>query len=141
MQSRIREQGYDPVEFEKLGAVLLLMQDTLQAGKYLFLSGSEREEYRAAIALYIQRSGTNLDTILPTLPRCVRKGVSDRFPDGVAAHLIGLGIPVLPPSSPEPELTRFNQSSWISYGCMLGVLAIFVLAALGLYSLVKAFWK
>jgi hypothetical protein len=39
---------YDLRIFERYGQILLLMRDNLEAGKYLFLSGSRKPEYEPA---------------------------------------------------------------------------------------------
>ncbi len=51
--------GYRPMVYEKLGKVLLQMQDMSEAGKFLFLSGIWNEAYQIAIGGFLKSTKAN----------------------------------------------------------------------------------
>ena len=55
LQSNIRSHAFNPQLYEAYGQVLLMMGDTIEAGKYLFLSGETQSTYKPAIDLYLYR--------------------------------------------------------------------------------------
>lgn len=55
LQGRVGTMPYSPELYEQYGALLLVMKDDMQAGKYLFLSGVRRAAYEKAIALFLAR--------------------------------------------------------------------------------------
>ena len=57
LQSSIPNYGNEPLLFQKLGDVMLLMGDTLQAGKYYFICIDVPDDHqKAAIDLFVSRS-------------------------------------------------------------------------------------
>jgi hypothetical protein len=55
LQGALSTFGYDTDLYEQYGQLLLLMGDDVEAGKYFFLSGVRKPEYREAIALFVNR--------------------------------------------------------------------------------------
>ena len=93
LQGRITNSGYSVELFRMLGEVLLIMHDTLNAGKYLFLSGVRKPEYSEAISLYLSRySKKNIGHIFYTFPVGIRKISPDDYPEAVIHELDALGF-------------------------------------------------
>ncbi|HEX7180246.1 MAG TPA: hypothetical protein VF756_00280 [Thermoanaerobaculia bacterium] len=104
LQGRIGSQTYDPLLYEAYGAVLLEMQDLLQAGKYLFLSGSRRPEYAQAIALFLDRHGRRGGGVLISgFPNRAKALPLDRLPEPVRRELLARGV--------SPKATRKSLAS------------------------------
>lgn len=88
LQGNLRTHGYDLELYERLGQVLLEMGDTLEAGKYLFLSGAREPRYAEAIELYLARYAHKaLRNLTGTLPNAARQTALDSFPEAVQGEL------------------------------------------------------
>jgi hypothetical protein len=93
LQGRVGTMPYSPELYEQYGAVLLAMQDRMQAGKYLFLSGVRRVEYEEAIAMFLERHGARKrQDLVASFPAHARSLSIDRFPGNVRAALIERGV-------------------------------------------------
>jgi hypothetical protein len=87
-------RGYDAELFEQLGVVLLRMYDTLEAGKWLFLSGRRIPEYGEAIATFLERHGSHSGKRLyASFPPSARLGGPEEYPEPLATELATLGVP------------------------------------------------
>lgn len=103
LQGSIRSCGFNPEIYEEYGRVLLGMGDTLEAGKYLFLSGVRLEEYAEPIKLYLSRyAKTEPTQLYASFPTTARKLGFGRLPDTVQLELRALGLT-------EAKLQRFNE--------------------------------
>jgi hypothetical protein len=91
LQGRLRSAGYDAVLYERYGFVLFQLGDMAEAGKYLFLSGIRKPEYREPIEIYIHRHGKSLRTLHDTFPACVRRTGAASYPEGVLTDLQAAG--------------------------------------------------
>lgn len=91
LQGRLRTAGYDAALYERYGNVLRQMGDLPEAGKYLFLSGTRRPEYRESIRIYLDRHGKTLRTLHDTFPACVRRTGAASYPEGVLTDLQAAG--------------------------------------------------
>jgi len=96
LQSSINIYGYNPELFEFIGIVLLKMNDFLDAGRYLFLSGVEKSEYNEPIELFRMRYFKNKDpNLYRIIPKAAQlKNLSD-YPEKVYKELKAQGYPEL----------------------------------------------
>lgn len=92
LQGRLRSAGYDVVLYERYGVVLYQLGDLVEAGKYLFLSGSRKPEYRESIGIYIHRHGKSLRSLRDTFPTCVRRTGIASYPGNVLADFQAAGF-------------------------------------------------
>jgi hypothetical protein len=95
LQGTIATSSYDPALFERYGQLLLGMGDTVEAGKYLFLSGVRKPEYEEAISLFVDRfARKNPSHLHATFPTSARLVTRDAYPPVVAQELARLNVPV-----------------------------------------------
>lgn len=93
LQGRVGSMPYSPALYEQYGAVLLAMDDRMQAGKYLFLSGARRPEYEDAIATFMERHGRRSERqLVASFPANARSLALGRFPPNVRAALLERGV-------------------------------------------------
>lgn len=91
--SRIAQVGFQPDELERLGWVLLAMGDHIEAGRYLFLSGRRRDEYRDSIAAFLSRCWrANLSQFISQWPASIRRTRLDALPPPVLESLTARGM-------------------------------------------------
>ena len=134
LRGSIRSQGYDVELYERYGRLLLDLQDKLEAGKYLLLSGNHKPEYESAIELYLSR--TRGDALYYSFPRSARlRSVSD-YPCAVQSCLKRSGFGV--------AKWRCYDDSSLGLGCWTAVIltvalaiAVIVFAGLGVWVTVK----
>ena len=94
LQGTIGSSKYDPLLYEQYGLVLLQMNDLVEAGKYLFLSGQVKEEYREALTLYLEKFGrSDWQTLVASFPKRAKNIKLELFPADVRAKLRELEIP------------------------------------------------
>jgi hypothetical protein len=138
LQGSIRSK-YDPRVFERYGQILLLMRDNVEAGKYLFLSGSRKPEYEEAITLFTKRFGASLYF---TFPRSARFAVPEKYPAAVVEDLGQLGVTLLPKSClPWRRASRTWVEWLINWGCSFLVAIALMLMVLGVVFVVRLFVK
>jgi hypothetical protein len=124
---------FDPAEFEQLGQVLLAMGDKLEAGKYLFLSGTRRPEYAESIQLFLERFGRSDPKRLPqTFPRVARLERSEDYPLEVSIKLAELGITTGTLTNTAKRKNRIRQSKWVTVSGCAAVILLLLLASIGL---------
>ena len=93
LRGRIGNLPYSPELYEQYGALLLEMQDTMQAGKYLFLSGVRKDQYADAIALFLQRhTRKSARGVLDSFPNRVRGMALSDLPEVVQREILSLGV-------------------------------------------------
>lgn len=93
LQGRLADSTYDVILFERYGDVLLRMNDLVEAGKYLFLSGVRKPEYLDAINLYIGRHANNtIDSLFHTFPSAAKTVDITEFPNNVISELEAIGF-------------------------------------------------
>lgn len=74
LQGRLSGPDFDDALLERYGLVLLLMGDTLEAGRYLFASGVRKPEYAEAIGLFRSRhQAESPGKLLALMPAMVRR--------------------------------------------------------------------
>lgn len=79
--------------YEKLGNVLLQMNDLVEAGKYLFLSGVRKPEYEKAIRIFLQKYEGKPYNLFHPFPRSAKLSKISEYPQTVADKLQELGLP------------------------------------------------
>jgi hypothetical protein len=93
LQGNIRHVGYEPELYERYGRVLLRMEDLIEAGKYLFLSGIRTPEYERAISLYLARHAKGRSSnLIGSFPHQARLPDLNGYPSAVADALTKLGL-------------------------------------------------
>lgn len=93
LQGQLSGGSYDPQLFESYGFVLLSMNDTLEAGKYLFLSGVRNPAYLPAIDAYLSRySGKGMPHISHTFPKAAQSSPVTAYPKVVIDELQARGF-------------------------------------------------
>ncbi|HHB82823.1 MAG TPA: hypothetical protein ENK61_05040 [Devosia sp.] len=86
-------KSYDVELFEKMGMLLLLMGDDLEAGKYLFLSGVRKKETRAAVELFLSKANKrDFIDFWSCMPARAKYGTGAKLPLPVIQELNELGF-------------------------------------------------
>lgn len=149
LQGRLSGADFDDALLERYGRVLLLMGDTLEAGRYLFASGVRKPEYAEAIGLFRSRhQAESSGELLASMPAMVRRrrellerlvGEAEFAERGYPEHMLA------ELRSAPPEGTRARAARPGSHLPMLAVgaavVAIFVAGLFFLARLaVTAFW-
>jgi hypothetical protein len=93
LQGSIPNAGYDCDLFEKLGTVLLMMDDLPGAGRFLFLSGRRKLEYEQAIGIFLVRHRKDWRALFQTFPRVAKLNARSDYPDSVGQQLAEVGCP------------------------------------------------
>ncbi|MCF6196491.1 MAG: hypothetical protein L3J50_07280 [Emcibacter sp.] len=88
LAGRFAHTGYDIDLLESTGFILLKMQDKMETGKYLFLSGVRKNEYSEAIELFLDRySKKDIHQIFHTFPKAIQKSSISEYPENVVRTL------------------------------------------------------
>jgi len=88
----LKYAGYNIQLFEKLGIVLLQMNDLVEAGKYLFLSGVRKPEYEEAIGIFLKKYEGKPHNLFHPFPRAAKLSKISDYPEAVAVKLRELGF-------------------------------------------------
>jgi hypothetical protein len=136
LSGSIPNAGYDVVLFEKLGQVLLLMNDLPLAGKYLFLSGVRVSEYTDAINLFHARNlQKGARHAIDALPASIRKLPLADYPVTVATELKAIGVK----DKTMKEIIVKDESTiserLATMGCLSVLILMIILMVMGLYKL------
>lgn len=144
LQGNMGWLGYDLDLFEKYGQVLLEMGDTIEAGKFLFLSGRRVPEYEEAIDLYLARYKRKDALNLPAaFPRVARRSRLADYPPAVQQELRGAGIAEaaladLPASAIEQKNKPSRAADiGLKIGCWLVFVLVLCLMMLGIVKTVE----
>lgn len=129
LQGRLRSAGYDAALYERYGFVLFQLGDLAEAGKYLFLSGIRKPEYREAIEIYVHRHGKSLRSLRDSFPACVRRAEIASYPESVLADLQTAGFSVRELKRATRKETPTVTSSWngflgIAFGALFCLLLV-----------------
>lgn len=87
LRGNITARGYDRELYEEYGRLLRELGDELEAGKYLFLSGTSSNEYLPAIRLYLSRVGASAEMLRSTFPGAARDLRLEYYPQNVRDEL------------------------------------------------------
>lgn len=94
LQGHIAATKFDPALYERYGTVLLEMGDLVEAGKYLFLAGTNKPEHINAKELYLSRHARNgWQNLYSTFPSWAKLLDLSEYPEAVADELRSLGYP------------------------------------------------
>src|SRR5215204_5089986 len=94
LQGNIAAAPFDPALYERYGTVLLAMGDLVEAGKYLFLAGTNEPEYLDAKELYLSRYAKNgWQHLYGTFPSRAKSLDLGEYPEPVAVELRRLAFP------------------------------------------------
>jgi hypothetical protein len=120
----------DPAILERYGQLLDSVEDCVEAGKYLFLSGVRRQEYERSIGLFLKRhSRGNPRSLVAQFPSRIRQRPFGGLPSAVIAELTSLGVT---PSMFAPvkmrSVSQFGRWERATIGAVVcGVLIAFVI--------------
>jgi hypothetical protein len=113
LRAATAQSAYEPDLYEQFGAVLLAMGDTLEAGRWLFVSGRRDAEYEPAIALFLERHGRHGGRRLyASLPAAARLGGPSCYPLPLCDELRELGVPE--DIEPAPIASLNARGSWLT---------------------------
>jgi hypothetical protein len=137
LQGRLSQNVYDSELFESYGFVLLAMNDTVEAGKYLFLSGVRTPDYLPAIEAYLSRySGKGMRQIFHTFPKAAQSAPFSHYPKIVADELQARGFSA---KEVAKELQNKSESDASGSSWVLGILFGIVVIALIVGFLISVF--
>ncbi|KAA3609742.1 MAG: hypothetical protein D8M58_09150 [Calditrichaeota bacterium] len=108
LQSAIGTYGYNAEIYENYGIILLKMSDLVEAGRFLFLSGVEKQEYFQSVQLFKKKFLKNgIKQVYSIFPKAAQlKNLSD-YPPLVAKELAKIGFP-------ETIRSPINNNYWDS---------------------------
>ncbi len=90
----LRSYASDARLLESYGLLLDQLGDRVEAGKYLFLSGSRDPRFASVIELFLERHGKgHLNNVISQFPKQIRVRPIDELPPVVLAELKALGLP------------------------------------------------
>ncbi len=92
LQGNIGTQDFHPQLYERYGHLLLQMGDLIEAGKYLFLSGSRDDRYKEAITLFLDKHRRHPEHIFGALPMKAKWTPWRKLPPAVRDDMSQLGI-------------------------------------------------
>lgn len=142
LQGTLANSKYDPLLCEQYGVVLLQMNDLVEAGKYLFLSGQIKEEYEESLALYLERfGGRDWQTLVASFPKKAKNIQLDLYPANVREELQKVAVPVN--RGNEVLAQPVTSQGWFGNAfftllCGGGCVLIIICLVLGAFSLLDA---
>jgi len=140
LQDSVGHSGYKIEIYEKLGVVLLQMQDLAEAGKYLFLSGVRKPEYEESIGIFLQKYEGKPHNLFRTFPRSAKLTKISEYPKIVADKLRELGLPEVLKDENGISLVHPDQSNngrFELIACSSIAFAIVALIILGIVKLLE----
>lgn len=113
LQGNISIKDYDCDLYESYGRLLLLLNDLPQAGKYLFLSGRDKPEYKEAVDLYVSRYTKNgWQNLYATFPTQAKLLDLNDYPEAVSSKLRKLGYPEEEKRKLKDSFVHNRPTSW-----------------------------
>lgn len=92
-QGRIGSEWPGPAACERYGVLLAELEDRVEAGKFLFLSGVRRPEYEDHISLFLSRHGrSGPRNLAAQFPKSFRRQRFVDLPAQLQTELIALGV-------------------------------------------------
>jgi hypothetical protein len=126
LAGRVGSGPFNSEIYEHLGKLLLRMGDDLQAGRYLFLSGQRRPEYRRAIDLFVARhSRAGWQSLVAQFPSPAKRCSWSDLPNQVREELRAMGVPARAEGQVLSQTLRSypaGRPGWM--GCLLIVLGL-----------------
>jgi hypothetical protein len=94
LMGNISSHGYSPERFAACGRVLARMQDTKEAGKYLFLSGLADADEAPVVEVFLESiRGRPRQWVYSQFPSAARRIEWAAFPERVREDLQQMGFP------------------------------------------------
>ena len=139
LENSVRHRGYKAKIYEKLGIVLLKMQDSAEAGKYLFLSGETKSEYGEAIGIFFQKYENKPRNLFRSFPNSAKLPKISEYPKSVAGKLRELGLPEMLEDENGYTLVHpdRDENRLLKIGCFLVAFVIVALVVLGIVKLLE----
>lgn len=123
LQGRLSGSPFDCDLYESYGYVLLNMHDTLEAGKYLFLSGARESNYQPAIDMYLSKySKKDIQHLFHTFPKSAQNASFSDYPAVVAKELESRGFSRKATKKTLNKLEREVPSSGKVAGLLFGII-------------------
>lgn len=133
LRGRVGSLPFSPDLYEQYGAVLLEMEDLLQAGKYLFVSGRRRPEYEAPIELFLSRYGKKGGKALAdSFPTGVKVLSLASLPENVQLELTSRGLPSEAARKSIGQASVSLRSKLATSSAYLGCIVVILLAGASL---------
>lgn len=92
LRGNISAQEFHAELYERYGRLLLDMRDSVDAGKYLFLSGARNPEYLESIDLFLTRHGRDAGRVAGSFPGRAWSTPLEDFPPAAQEDMKELGI-------------------------------------------------
>ncbi len=139
LENSLGHSGYKAEIYEKLGTILLEMQDLAQAGKYLFLSGVSKPEYQEAVGIFFQKYENKPRNLFRSFPRSAKLRKISEYPKSVADKLRELGLPEMPEDENGNTFIHpdHDENRLLKIGCFLIAFVIVALVILGIVKLLE----
>lgn len=136
LQGRIGAQGFDVAVYEAYGDLLRGMGDTLEAGKYLFLSGVRTPHYKEAIELFLTRHArTDIRQLHRSFPNGMRATAWEILPVVVRDELAARGYSEKEIKKALGQVYKSTFTDGIMiYGCLSAILIVAALFLIGAWS-------
>lgn len=136
LQGRLAMPHFDIELMRRYGELLLLMGDTIEAGRYLFCSGARESQHAEAIRLFLSRHARdNPSQFLSRLPAMVRRQQKlSAFIASVEFETSGWTpeklrlIEIPEPVGPKPQRPLSRIRRWGQDGLQFFVLGLFFLS-------------
>lgn len=133
LRGNIATRGFDLELYEEYGRLLRELGEELEAGKYLFLSGANNEEYLPAIRLCLARTGTSAELLRSTFPAAARDLRLEYYPSNVRDELEKRGYKGghRHPADPRQPFQITPRARFMLGGCILVAVSAAVCAVVG----------
>ncbi len=147
VQARIAQQDYTPEMYLYYGMVLLRMQDTMEAGRYLFWAGSLDPSHSEATNLFKRRFGRRWEILVSTAPRRLRYLKMEALPEVVQQQLRELkadpsSFGCKEPYTRKPETWRDKlQGMLFTCGCAWLAMFLVLSLAVGVFTVLAEWFK
>jgi tetratricopeptide (TPR) repeat protein len=146
LRGAIGQREYDLDLYRAYGELLLKMGELPEAGKYLFLSGSESVDHESAVQEFLRRWGAHGSRLLYSrFPARARVFPVSRYPRNVRAVLTdGFEPPKHLVVDPQPQDSKWPKQAKDAialFGCAAVLFSVLLLSLFGLFSILKPlFW-
>jgi uncharacterized protein DUF6584 len=118
---------------ERYGQLLESLEDRIEAGKYLFLSGIRSPEYEPSIRLFLKRhSRAGPRSLVAQFPTTIRHQPFNELPASVIAELGDLGVTAsaFSPRRRRPTSKPNRWTGWVIGTAILAIVVAFVVGAI-----------
>ena len=142
LRGNICTRPYSPELYGRYGELLIGLGDELEAGKYLFLAGSDDARHRQAIDLFLRRCGPSGGELHSRFPARARRLSLEHYPPMVREALSSRGYTGGerdPRDISAAETPNDFQSVLIMIGCLASVVFLGVLCVIGAFTLFSWF--